>query len=535
MTSRLARLAQNLSGNYRPLLATLAALILLYAFYVAGIRKNPPGFYLDESSIAYNAYLIGRTGLSEEGLAWPLYVRSYTGPFSVYANPTYIYLLAGVYALFPPSILTARLLSATLGFVAALLLGLLGWRISGRRLIGITLALFAVFTPWLFEVSRLVFEVALYPLTLVLFLLALERAAKRERWTWMDCALIAGGLGLLTYTYTIGRLFAPLLALGLLIFARNRKQLVDVFKAWLLFGVTLLPLLVFNLRHPGVLTERFYLISYIKPQSQWGAIIPAFISHYLDNLSPLSLLVTGDTNPRHHVGGMGSFLAPVLLLSLFGIYLIIKHHWRESWWRFILYGLVISPVSGSLTLDHFHTLRMIPYPVFLLVLTIPALQRLIDGELRGSKQSAVQKKKRKRKSEEPPAVVQERPLSFLASRKALTLVLALVLLQGLYFQYRFHRDGPNRGAVFDAGYRELYRQALMQPERPIYLLDGMWGPAYIHAFWYATVDGRGTSDFIHLDSGQRPPPGALVISSEERCTNCQIILRRDQYLLYRAL
>jgi hypothetical protein len=63
----------------------------------------------------------------------------------------------------------------------------------------------------------------------------------------------------------------------------------------------------------------------------------------------------------------------------------------------------------------------------------------------------------------------------------------------------------------------------------------MWGPAYIHAFWYATLDGRGTSEFIHLNYGQRPPAGALVISSEDKCTNCQIILRREQYLLYRAL
>ncbi|MCA1558548.1 MAG: hypothetical protein LC731_08430, partial [Acidobacteria bacterium] len=100
--------------------------------------------------------------------------------------------------------------------------------------------------------------------------------------------------------------------------------------------------------------------------------------------------------------------------------------------------------------------------------------------------------------------------------------------------YQFHRDGPNRGAVFDAGYRELYLEALKKPERPIYLVDGMWGPAYIHAFWYATIDGRGINDFVHLDTGVRPPPGALVISSEDNCTNCQIILRREQYLLYRS-
>jgi 4-amino-4-deoxy-L-arabinose transferase-like glycosyltransferase len=534
MNPRLARLAQQLSINYKRLLVALAAVVLLYALYTAGISKNPPGFYLDESSIAYNAYLMGRTGVSEAGVAWPLYIRSYTGLFSVYTNPTYIYLLAAVYAFAPPSILAARLLSATVGFAAALLLGVLAWRMSQNRAVGIIVALSGLLTPWLFEISRLVFEVALYPLTLVLFLLALYRAQARARWSWMDCALLALSLGLVNYTYTIGRLFAPLLALGLLIFATNRARLVDVIKTWLLFGVTLLPLLVFNRRHPGVLTERFYLISYIKPQSRWSQIIPEFISHYIDNLSLSSLLLVGDTNPRHHVAGMGSFLAATFMLALMGLYLVLKNHWREPWWRFILYGLLLSPVSASLTLDQFHTLRMIPYPVFLLVLTVPALRRLLEGE---KTPPASSQKRRKKRKIEPQSAPRETALQFFARRKALTALLALTLLQGLYFQYQFHRDGAARGAAFDAGYRELYQEALAQspPARPIYLVDGMWGPAYIHAFWYATLEGRGTSEFVHLDYGQRPPPGALVISSEEKCMNCQLILRREQYLLYRAL
>jgi hypothetical protein len=534
MTSRRAWLLQQLSSNYKRLLVMLAAIALLYALYTAGISKNPPGFYLDESSIAYNAYLLGQTGVSEAGVAWPLYIRSYTGLFSVYTNPTYIYLLAAVYAFAPPGILAARLLSASVGFGAALLLGVLAWRISQSRTIGLIVALSAMLTPWLFEISRLVFEVALYPLTLVLFLLALHRAQARARWSWTDSALLALSLGLVNYTYTIGRLFAPLLALGLLIFATNRGRLVDVIKTWLLFGAALLPLLVFNRRHPGVLTERFYLISYIKPQTTWGEIIPAFISHYIDNLSLSSLLLVGDTNPRHHVAGMGSFLAATFILALIGLYLVIKYHWREPWWRFILYGLLLSPVPASLTLDQFHTLRMIPYPIFLFVLTVPALRRLLGGARR--RPAPPPKKTRKRKIE-PQREPAEAGLLFFAHRKALTALLALTLQQGLYFQYQFHRDGAARGAAFDAGYHELYREALAQrpTARPIYLVDGMWGPAYIHAFWYATVEGRGTSDFIHLDYGQRPPPGALVISSEEKCMNCQLILRRDQYLLYCAL
>lgn len=42
--------------------------------------------------------------------------------------------------------------------------------------IGLVVGLTALITPWLFEISRLVFEVALLPLALGLFLLAVIRA-----------------------------------------------------------------------------------------------------------------------------------------------------------------------------------------------------------------------------------------------------------------------------------------------------------------------------------------------------------------------
>ena len=84
-------------------LTTGAALL-----YVAGVPHNPPGFYIDESSIAYNAHTIAQSGVDEHGVAWPLYFRA----FGDYKNPSYIYLLAGLFWITGPSILVARLLSA---------------------------------------------------------------------------------------------------------------------------------------------------------------------------------------------------------------------------------------------------------------------------------------------------------------------------------------------------------------------------------------------------------------------------------------
>jgi hypothetical protein len=77
-------------------------------------------------------------------------------------------------------------------------------------------------------------------------------------------------------------------------------------------------------------------------------------------------------------------------------------------------------------------------------------------------------------------------------------------------------------------------EAVAMPDRPIYLRDGM-EPAYEHALWYAAVEGRPRSEFIHLEGGDRPPLGALVISSERACVNCQVIKKDVDYLLYRSI
>jgi len=42
----------------------LAGLVLLFILYTYDLTDNPPGFYVDESAFAYNAYSIAKTGAS---------------------------------------------------------------------------------------------------------------------------------------------------------------------------------------------------------------------------------------------------------------------------------------------------------------------------------------------------------------------------------------------------------------------------------------------------------------------------------------
>jgi len=503
------------------LLVIILGFILLYLFYIDSLSTNPPGFYVDESAISYNAYCIAKTGTNEFGTRFPVFFPVYTAGWTQYANPTQIYLLALPFIVIKPSILVARVYSASWVFAACLLLGWLAKRISGKQIIGLLVAVIAIFTPWLFDVSRLVMETFFYPMAVVLFLLALYSAQKKQAWSWTNIIALAATLMLLTYSYTIGRLLGPMLAGGLILFATSQTRIVSIIKTWVVFAVTLIPLLIFRSKNPEALTQRFYLISYIKPDSPWRQIFPKFIRRYFEDLSLISLLFDGDGNPRHHTNGsLGSFLIGAFILVLIGVVVIIIRHWHDPWWRFVLFGAAASIVPGALTGDQFHSLRLVAYPIFLLILTVPALVWLLDEA-----------------PEEDSAIAQEVRSTTLGSgrrRIIFGILLAAMAAQAIYFQSVFRRDGPQRGWVFDAAYKDVYDAAIALSSRPIYLSDGIQ-PSYVHALWYGTIEGRNRDQFIHLDEGARAPVGAIVISSEPSCINCMVIKKSGDYLLYRSL
>lgn len=490
--------------RYRLPLMFATVLVCGVALYTVRLRHNPPGFFIDESSVAYNAYTVSQTGRDEFGEAWPLFFRA----FGDYKNPVYIYLLAALFKLFGPGILTARLLSAIGGVVAAALTGLLAARISKRRGVGLLVAASALLTPWLFEMSRVVVEVALYPLAVALFLLCVGRAASKDRWSWRDAALLAGTLALLTYTYSVGRLLAPLLALGLAFFY-TRARRPGILRTWALYAPTLLPMIVFQRGHADALTGRFNLITYITPQSSVPEIAWEFVKHYAGNLDPRRLLFTGDPGVYQvaHVQGTPAVLAATLILVVMGVWLVARRHRKEAWWRFVVYGLLASVIPASLTADYFHMLRLAALPVFLLVLTVPAFAWLCEnGSRRG------------------------------ARRAALSILFALTLLQGALFQWQYHvseRDAWRRHQ-FDADYpKKIFDAAIANGARPIYLADAMTTP-YIQVYWYATLKGVPLSEFVRLASDESPPAGAVVISTEESCSHARVLAQTAPYTLYIA-
>jgi len=472
--------------------------VLAIALYLLEVPDNPPGFFVDESSIAYNAYTISQHGVDEYGESWPLYFRA----FGEHKNPVFIYLLALFYWLFGPSQFIARLLSALLVLASALLLGVLAGRWTRRYSIGVIVAGSACLTPWLFEVSRLVFEVAFLPLALALFLWALQVVLRHDLPHWLHSAALALALGLITYSSAAGRILGPLLCCGLLLCGSKNRWLLFG-QVFLFYGVTLIPFLCFLNHHPGALGTRFGHVTYLTSDGSKIEIVLSFLGHYFRCFNPWDWLVAGDPEPRHHLATMGSLLFSTAALACGGLVLFFTQRlWRDPWWRFVVYGLLIAPIPAALTIDRFHTLRLIALPMFLLLLTAPAL-----------------------------AWLRERSL-------VRTVVLAAVvvgtLLQGVLFQWQFHFAAGQRWHSFDAFYPEVFAAAIARPQRPIYLMDAPGAPGYIHAYWYGLSHGLKKSDFVRIAPAEHPPAGALVITCELPCQECDMILQLASFRAYVA-
>jgi hypothetical protein len=389
-----------------------------------------------------------------------------------------------------------------------------------RAQVGAVVACSALLTPWLYESSRLVFEVAAYPLVIALFLLALRRASAKESWGRVDVAALAATLALLTYTYSVGRLLGPLLAAGLAFFLTRRNR-ARVLQTWGVYALTLTPLVVFSVRHTGALAGRFRLITYFTPQSSFVEDARAFALHYLADVNPWRWLASGEQNIRDHLPGAPALLAATLGLSAIGLALVLRRHGREPWWRFILYGLAASVIPAALTVNDFPQLRLIAFPVFLHVLAVPAVAWLLEGGVGVGHEDSVD-------------VGRADGVGRGRRRGALYAFVALLLLQGASFQWLFHARAPERWYVFDARFpRKILAPALAASrDRAVYLYDAPGHSGYIQAFWHGALRGADASRFIRLASGEAPPPGAVVISTEEDCADCRLLARSINYILY---
>jgi 4-amino-4-deoxy-L-arabinose transferase-like glycosyltransferase len=454
-------------------LALVVAVCLVVAIAVTFVpvsTSNPPAFYRDESGIALNAALLAESGRDEFGTRLPLYFRSYGD----WKSAPYVYLLAGVYAITGPSEVAARALSSALGLAAVVILGLLGHRLSGYRSVGLATAALAAATPWLFELTRLVFEVALEPALISLLLLLLAGVRSEAIWSPWRCAAIGVTLALIAYAYAGGRALAPLLALSLLVFARGRRRRSVVVTLGC-FGAALLPMAAFVVGNPRALIVRYSRVSEGEDQGPLGRGLST-LGNLLQELNLVRWVLQGDDNLRHHVGSTGSLLATGALLAVVGIVVLLRRHRWEPFWSYVVLGCVSSAVPAAISDVRIHALRSVGLPIFLITLAVPAL-----------------------------ALVRER-IDRRAVRFVAVVAGALLAIQATLFRVEYADRGPHRLEAFHAEFRPVLRAAMAHDARRVVVFRAD-PDAMGNAVWYGK---------LWKPSGHRAPRGCVAAARQRR-------------------
>jgi len=186
----------------------------------------------------------------------------------------------------------------------------------------------------------------------------------------------------------------------------------------------------------------------------------------------------------------GSILLVTFALAAIGAFIALRS--RDRWWCFVLAGAALSLVPASLTFDRWHTLRMAPYPLFLIALSIPAMEWLRR------------------------------------QRRALTAAIAIAgAVQAIWFVTVFYRDGGKRLAEFDHGGRRAVETAIAQGSRPIAVDDSL----HMEAWWYGAQAGVERSAFT---VGAAPKPRGVAISANGAPKNAAILFDAEGYTVYVA-
>jgi len=359
-------------------LTIIFLLIIAFLLRFYKISSIPPGLYIDEVSIGYNAYLISSKGVDEYNVKYPLWFKA----FGEYKLPVYIYLTSASISLFGKNDLAIRLPSVIFGSLSVIVLFLLLLRIGSYSLAFFSAILLA-FSPWHLQFSRAAFEanVALFFYLLGFYLFILFITKKTFVFLILSTIFFVTTL----YTYNSYRLVTPLTIIisFSFVFIKYPKQLKNLFFAGFLFCLLSFPFFQFALSEKG--NSRFITTSTFSkyrndPYFKKIVNYPVFFSYnYLSYFSFNYLFVNGDGMGRHRINGFGIIPYWQLPFLLIGFVYILKE--KNSLLKYlVLILLILSPLPGAFSNPSPHALRSLSMVIPLIIIVVFGMIKIFENK-----------------------------------------------------------------------------------------------------------------------------------------------------------
>jgi len=434
-------------------------IILFLTFFLRfyHLGKVPPGLYVDEVSLGYNAWSILKRGVDEHGNRYPLWFKA----FGEYKLPGYVYLTAASIALFGKNEFAVRFPSAFFGSLTVLLVYYLVKELFSNSPFVIRNSLIVAFllaiSPWHLQLSRAAFETNLalffFVFGLWLFLVFLRKSKNWLLFLSFFFFLLAA------YTYNSYRLLVPLVLSFLFFFIffkipQKRKTLIVISFLVFLFS---LPLLKFSFSLKG--KERFlqtsafveYPVSSLKEKIKIYPLV--FLKNYFSYFSFNFLFNFGDGIGRHQMRRFGPLSRWQLPFLLIGSCLLLKNKSKFSS-QLILFLALITPLPAALTRPSPHSLRS-----FLMV--IPLLITVSLGI-----NFAFQRLK------------QQKILVLLA--------LMIIAYEFAFYLHYYYLHYPKNDIIeWGGGYKQLVQKAeKCQKNYPLIVVNRKLGQPYIYFLFY---------------------------------------------------
>lgn len=357
------------------LIKLVLAIVLLVVVFLRlwKLEDYPPGLFSDEASIGLNASSLLYAQTDEYGTPLPLYFKAYGD----YKNPILIYSLVPIFAVIDVSIASLRLASALWGLLTLSALILLLRQANTPKIVILATIIIAGLNPWHFHLSRISFELITLPFFLVAGAFCLyPLLEKREIRRPMLWSLGFGSmLGLMFYSYTAGRLLAPLLLTGGAYLIYKRRGLRPALVTLGSFGLWLVPLAVADRSLiTAAMTARYQVLGLNLYYRQPLDFLSQLMSNYVSHFHP-EFILHGDTFLRHTPYPYGLVTPSGLFVTLLGLWALVFR--RTSYFgAWCAWALLISPLPSALAIQAPHALRSIGWLGLILIFTSQAVTYL---------------------------------------------------------------------------------------------------------------------------------------------------------------